>query len=224
MLRDCNRTETYFTDYLTEQDRRIRRFSEKLDRLTQEHKPAEKILQCHAILAKMLHDKLYAQYSLGCPKEAIRETFDLYLDHIKNQKKLTYQDAAEVLSLSIVFRCPVQESVSADSIPDDDLLKALYTWSGERKTSQTSNGLLFPNTSKVFWEVLQGLKSVDELRNYIQDKWYSDNHDASWFDAARRNDGTYCGYWCFLGAAVAVIMGFDKALFKECRYFPVDIL
>lgn len=224
MLRDCNKTDAYFTGYLAEQERRIQRFDEKLDHLSQEQKPKEKILQCHAILARMLHDKLYAQYSLGCSKETIRETFYIYLDHIKTQKQLTYQDASEALSLSIVFHCPVRENLYADSIPDDDLLKALYTWNGESKINPSGNGLLFPNTSKVFWDVLQGVGSWVELRHYIQDKWYADNHDASWFRADQRGDTTYCGYWCFLGAAVAVIRGFDKNLFTDCRYFPVDLL
>ena len=43
MLRDCNKTDAYFTDYLAEQERRIQRFDEKLDHLSQEQKPKEKI-------------------------------------------------------------------------------------------------------------------------------------------------------------------------------------
>lgn len=224
MLRDHNQTEAYFNNYLNEQEKRIQRFSKKLEQMVREQRPEEKVRQCHGILARLLHDKLYAQYSLGCPKEDLSATVSLYLDHVKEQNQLTFQETAEALSLAIVFHRPAQKVLSADRILDDDLLKTLYFWDDRHKTCQESYGLLFPGTARVFWQALEGKTSGSELSRYIQTHWYEDNYDASWFNAAQRNDGTYCGYWCFLGAAVALLMKFDKKLFADCHYFPLDVL
>lgn len=224
MLRDHHKTDAYFTNYLEEQEKRINRFNEKLNHLLQENKPEEKIRLCHGFLATMLHDKLYAQYSLGYKKDELEKTFRIYLDHIKVQKRLTYQEAMETISLSIVFRTPIQDNLTTDQIPLDDLLQAMYCYHRVPITSQTNNGLLFPDTSMVFWETLQGKKSGTELRQYVERNWYNDNKDAPWFNADQREDNTYCGYWCFLGAAIAIIMGFGKELFEGCPYFPLDVL
>lgn len=226
MFRDCNRSEHYFVSYIEDQDRRIERFNRKLEDMIATHRPEIKIQQCHRFLSGLLHDKFYAQYSLGCEKENLKETFFSYLDHIQAQGLLTYQEVLETLSLAIVFHIQPQSILSDEDIPQDDLLQMLYDYGecGENTGNWGNSKLLFPDTSSVFLDVLQGSLTANDLREYIQNRWYEDNSDSSWFESDRRDDDTYCGYWCFVGAAVALIKGFEHEAFKDCKYFPVDIL
>lgn len=66
--------------------------------------------------------------------------------------------------------------------------------------------------------------SADELGKYIAYGWYQDNLDAAWYDSDQRHDDTYCGYWCFIGAAIAAIMKFDRSHFENTKFFPLDLM
>ena len=225
MLRDCRKTQDYFERYLREQETRIVRFSKKLEELVSDQKPLPKIQQCHRFLSSLMHDKFYAQYSLGCEKSLLMQTFQAYLLHVQTQGSLTYQEVLDTLSLAVLFQVDPKSTLPAAYIPQDALLQSLYSYqNGRTEDAPEDSKLLFPDTTSVFMETLQEKRSAEDLREYIQSQWYEDNKESAWFDSDKRTDDTYCGYWCFEGAAVALIRKFERNTFSNCRFFPVDML
>src|SRR5699024_2101810 len=128
VLRDCRKTQDYFERYLREQETRIVRFSKKLEELVSGQKPLPKIQQCHRFLSGLMHDKFYAQYSLGCEKSILMQTFQAYLLHVQTQGSLTYQEVLDTLSLAILFQVAPQSALPAAYIPQDALLQTLYSY------------------------------------------------------------------------------------------------
>lgn len=113
MLRDCRKTQDYFERYLREQETRIVRFSKKLEELVSDQKPLPKIQQCHRFLSSLMHDKFYAQYSLGCEKSLLMQTFQAYLLHVQTQGSLTYQEVLDTLSLAVLFQVDPKSTLPA---------------------------------------------------------------------------------------------------------------
>ena len=223
MLRDTLRTEEYFASYLCMQDKRIAQFSQKLDELNAQANAPSKILQCHHFLSGLLHDKIYAQYSYGSSFSIIRETVVHYLFHIQKEGRLSYQEAMDAISLSIVFHIPFPQ-IPRDCLPEDALLFALLEHTQKAAFAFSDVALMFPESSSAFLKALQGTLSSTSLRQYIEKNWYSDNKDASWHDSHKSNRDIYCGYWCFVGAAVAILLQWDLHTFEGCPYFPIDVI
>lgn len=220
MLRDTLRPEQYFLRYLNTQEQRIVLFEQKLDELADS--PA-KAMQCHRFLSNLLHDKLYAQYSLGSKITDMQKTVDQYLSHICQQGNLSYQEALDAISLAIVFHFPVQ-CIPQKNIPKDALLQSLMTYAQAEPVKKPEAELLFPVSAVMFLRTLQGQCSAEELQQYIENQWYADNRDAAWYDSDKSDRDTYCGYWCFLGAAIVKLMRFDVSIFLKCKFFPVDVM
>lgn len=108
---------------------------------------------------------------------------------------------------------------------EDSLLDSLKSYNNSHMVAIVDNAkLAFPKIFQEFFQCVQGELDEEALKSYIDKKWYPSNRGEAWYDADKRSKGTYCGYWCFVGAAVAKIRGFGAEDFVDCIYFPVDLL
>lgn len=223
MIRDIYKPAQYFERYLAQQQQRIDRFTRKLAELNEKGQE-DKVRQCHGFLADFYYDMIYAQYSAGQDICSIRDTFTQYLTHVKGKGSMTYEAAIQALSWSILFDMECKEDLKSVEYPHDPFVDALMQYA-EKKTIDApveEDLLKFPQVTGAFARCLNGEMSTEELSEYIDVFWYHDNKTAAWYEADKNAADTYCGYWCFVGAAVVKILEYSAEKFSDIRFFPGD--
>lgn len=223
MLRDTRRDEAYFKDWTARQFKRIAQFSQKLEQFRETD--SEKANQCHLFISGFLRDMFYAQYSAGETIESLRETSAQYLSHLHSLNTLNYSQALTAFSVGILCDIPDKSIFSTGAFPEDQLLNALAYFCRFRSLPQEFTGdSLFPELTDKTVAFLKGTLSLEVFRTFIRNDWYQANREEPWYNSDMRNDGTYCGYWCFSGATAAVIKGCTQRDFQGVEFFPIDML
>lgn len=226
MLRDKRKTAEYFENYLAYQDTRIEEFSNILYDLGKKHNAdAIRISKASEMILNFVMDKFTAQYSYGSSLEELRKTFSQYLSYAESAGNLSYSEVVNALSIAIlldekdvdIFRLLYQKY--------DDLIETLITYAEKGQLDiHHEYGLSFPDMEGVFFDCIKGNVSLEELRDYVEEKWYDSCQNEAWYNSDKSDANVYCGYWCYLGAAVIKIRSFDKALFEDVKYIPKDLL
>ncbi|MBK8927229.1 MAG: DUF1911 domain-containing protein [Crocinitomicaceae bacterium] len=67
-------------------------------------------------------------------------------------------------------------------------------------------------------------KSESLIKEFITKDWYKNHKDAGWYDSHKSKHNTYFGYWSFETAAIVVIKGLDDSSFRDCQYYPKDLV
>ena len=67
-------------------------------------------------------------------------------------------------------------------------------------------------------------KSEKLVKEFITKDWYKNHKEAGWYNSHKSKHDTYFGYWSFETAAVVKIMGLDNTRFRECPYYPKDLI
>lgn len=223
MVRDTRKNQAYFEEYIAKQKKRISKFQQTLEQLTQSGAERGKIQLCCIYLEKLCWDMLVAQYSIGSGKDTLEKWFTQYCGYVRAKDSLTYNEALNVYSMAILLE-EGSTGITAPH-PEDSFLDVLESYSRDGVPDRVDTAeLAFPKIFQAFFRCLQGELDAGELRDYIENKWYPSNREEAWYDSDKRSKGTYCGYWCFVGAAVAKIRGFQAEDFEGCVYFPVDLL
>ena len=223
MVRDTRKNQAYFDSYIANQEKRIHKFQQILNQLIESGAEKRKRQQCCLYLENLCWDMLVAQYSCGSGKEILNQWFTQYCEYVLVQDTLTYNEALHVFSLAILL--DRKDITVSASYPEDSFLDALKSYSESGTLLQADEIVLaFPEKFQEFFRCLQGELDAYELRAYIEERWYPSNSDMPWHDSDKRSRDTYCGYWCFTGAAVAKIRGFSPDQFNNCTYFPLDLL
>ena len=68
-------------------------------------------------------------------------------------------------------------------------------------------------------EVINAEAKEDKLCDYLNG-WYKNHYGYSWYNSHLGNEDTYCGYWSFESAAIAVILRLDENKLKNSEYYP----
>lgn len=223
MLRDTKKTAVYFEKYISSQSARIEKFEGTLQSIQEKGGDASKEKQCHLFLSGFYQDMLSAQYSAGADIAVLRETCSRYFSHTRAQDSLPYSTAENALSWAVLLDMQDIPLSGAAACPEDAFLKALHRYLLADRTP-TESQLLFPGISEKFVQCLKGTSSPEELRDYIESEWYGNSSDEAWYESDKRENNTYCGYWCLPGAAVVKILHWSAEKFKNTSYFPIDLL
>lgn len=67
-------------------------------------------------------------------------------------------------------------------------------------------------------------KAEQLVKEFITKDWYKNHRDAGWYNSHKSPHNAYFGYWSFETAAVVKIMGLDDSSFRDCQYYPKDLL
>jgi hypothetical protein len=62
------------------------------------------------------------------------------------------------------------------------------------------------------------------VKEFIEKDWYKNHKGAGWYDSHKGKHNTYFGYWSFETAAVVKIMGLDDRTFRDCSYYPKELI
>lgn len=226
MLRDSRKNEAYFETYIEYQKKRINMFAQQLEILEEDvNANRQKIALCNRYLTNFTADLFSAEYSYGCDVETLRATFDQHINYFCQNSELTLSDTLFTFSIAILFDVDCAEIASQTKIPSDAISIELF----RRGTKNIESVNLLPKSAhdlpsaRFLINGLQGNITIAQLKDYIENRWYDDNSDAAWYNSHNSDSDTYCGYWCYIGAAIAKILGFDFGVFKGVAYFPYDL-
>jgi hypothetical protein len=88
----------------------------------------------------------------------------------------------------------------------------------------------FFGVPQTFEKLRQAITETDKskaeklVKEFITKDWYKNHKDAGWYNSHKSKHDTYFGYWSFETAAVVTIMGLDDSSFKDCQYYPKDLV
>ena len=68
-------------------------------------------------------------------------------------------------------------------------------------------------------------KEVEKLIcRFITNEWYKNHKGVGWYSSHKSVHNTYSGYWSYETAAIVKIMKIDDNSFRDCPYYPKDLL
>lgn len=226
MLRDPRKDEAYFEAYIEYQKKRINMFAQQLE-LLEENVDAnrQKIALCSRYLTNFTADLFSAEYSYGCDIETLKATFDQHVSYFQKNDTITISDTLFTFSVAIMFDMDCAGIINQSKVPDDAVSIELFRRGTKSIVSEDSLSESISDfmPAKFLMDSLQGNVTLAELKDYIENRWYDDNGDAVWYDSHKSDSDTYCGYWCYIGAAIVKILGFDFTAFRGTAYFPYDL-
>lgn len=226
VLRDPRKDVAYFEAYIEYQKKRINMFAQQLE-LLEENVEAnhQKIALCSRYLTNFTADLFSAEYSSGCDIETLRTTFDRHIRYFRKNDTITISDTLFTFSVAIIFDMDCAGIINQSKVPDDAVSIELFRrgTKSDLLTDSLSKSTSDLMPTSFLLSALQGNVTPVELKEYIEHQWYDDNDEMAWYDSHKSDSDTYCGYWCYVGAAIAKILGFDFTAFRGTAYFPYDL-
>lgn len=215
MSRDRIKNDKYFEEYIIEQNKRIAKFQ----LVANQQGDIEKKNKLYRIVANLQKDLFSAKYSIGANIEELRRIFDDYLESLNNTSILDYGELVDIISIGILLDTDIKNTINKCdlSLKKDGLVEALLN-DGKIGTMP----LLFEEYYSPFYKYLKKEKDISYLEAYMENSWYSNSSEFSWYDSDASKENVYVGYWCWIAAAVVKLRG-DKVNNKN-NYLPVDLL
>ena len=229
MLRDALKSADYFERYLGYQDARIQKFTQVLNNLPDHAEMQRK--QCSTYLANFYKDKLSAMYSFGSTKTELLSTFNFYIKYIKGASSINYADLSDILAMMILFKnVDVSDPkfvLSVTGFDDPFIVLLKQELFPGRTIKLRTNELLYPEQYQEFLSIIEeddSAQATVQLLDYVNHRWYANCQDMPWFESHKSSENTYCGYWCWIAAAIAKMKHLDIAFIRTCKYIPWELL
>lgn len=183
------------------------------------------------ILINSYEKEINLLYSLGEDLETIEEVYQKLLFYYSKMwdRKYGYIELIKVLSLAVLFEVnrsdiiELKEKLISEKF-DDYLANCLIkkidsTWEQE--------GVEFEfKVYDCLKHILEnnGKNVCEELKEYLQEKWYEIHRECAWYDSHKSSKNTYSGYWSFEAGAIAKILNLDDSCLKDIPYYPYDLV
>lgn len=216
-MRDNRKNREYFISFLDYQYSRIENKITKLNDCDEEKK--QRVL---VSLTNYEIDLLKAEFSFGATKEKMRLLFLDAINRIADYKKITYEDLLNLLSISILVDAKKESikliDMNRQMISSERLLTYISTYI-EKGTGIWDTKLNLQKDYNDLNLVFEKDKKEESILFYLS-KWYENHSEYSWFDSHKRSEDTYCGYWSFESAAIAISLGLDESKLKNSDYYP----
>ena len=220
-MRDLRKTDAYFKEYISYEQGRIQKKTEKLMQCDNEEKAGR--IRNSLFLYQM--NILIASFSEGRGKAGLKTLLQQCCDTAQRLSALGYEDALRIASFSTMLECPKEICAVVKRFPmvfeSDKLLRGLVSFA-ETGTAVWSGEYKFP-------EVYAGMDTVLEAENKEEQEkalleylngWYERNRESAWYDTADSTNNVYYGYWSFESAAVATVLKLNPATLAQNKYFP----
>jgi len=82
----------------------------------------------------------------------------------------------------------------------------------------------------LFSKLRQAIIETDKIeaeslvKEFVTKDWYKEHKQTGWYNNHKKPFDSYFGYWSFETAAVVKIMGLDDSSFRDCQYYPKDLV
>lgn len=216
-MRDTRKDNEYFKKYLDYQYSRIEKKAAKLKESDEEKK--QRIL---VSLTGYEIDLLKAEFSAGASKDNIKVLLNNAIKIASEYKNITYDDLLTLLSLAIMVN-DKSEAIKLvknnnNIIEQDRLLKYIAN-NIQGKKAAWDNKTPLRSEFKELDGVFEANEKENALLKYLE-SWYKNHSGYAWYDSHKGGSDTYCGYWSFEGAAIAIILKLNESKLNESIYYP----
>ncbi|WP_082468447.1 PoNe immunity protein domain-containing protein [Pedobacter sp. R20-19] len=172
----------------------------------------------------------------------ISESWDGFwlIDH--NGKKLNqyglsgYDEMLWMLSLGYLLNIDEADFKKLVAVIDRDGVKdylfefIIRAKLKDRQPISQESYVEFFGVPEIFEKLRQAINETDKanaeklVKEFVTKDWCKNHKDAGWYNSHKSKHDTYFGYWSFETAAVVKIMGLDDASFRDCQYYPKDLV
>lgn len=216
-MRDIRKDKEYFDKYLDYQYSRIEKKTAKLEEADEDKK--QRVL---VSLTSYEIDLLKAEFSVGATKDNIKTLLNRAVKVACEYENITYEDLLNLLSLSIMVNNKSEAikliKMHNEKIRNDRLLRYLSMYINDTKPVWNES-IPLKKEFILLDEVINAESKEDKLCDYLN-SWYKNHYGYSWYNSHLGNEDTYCGYWSFESAAIAVILKLDENKLKDSEYYP----
>ena len=216
-MRDIRKDKEYFDKYLDYQYSRIEKKTAKLEEADEDKK--QRVL---VSLTSYEIDLLKAEFSVGATKDNLKTLLNRAVKVACEYENITYEDLLNLLSLSIMVNNKSEAikliKMHNEKIRNDRLLRYLSMYINDTKPVWNES-IPLKKEFILLDEVINSESKEDKLCDYLN-SWYKNHYGYSWYNSHLGNEDTYCGYWSFESAAIAVILKLDENKLKDSEYYP----
>lgn len=251
-MRDEIKDKNYFEKFLNENDKLIKRGLDWLEqgKVREEQIPSfkkdilkkklYKVIAGYSLgleieILKTNFSDLIDYVNEGWPSEVNIVGYNKsYEKATSNQYWLySYVEMLWMVSLGYLLDVPKERyEILADAIDKDNIKSILYEFILSAKLKHRKSYLQEPaNFEKNVYETLfKAANSTDKsktqqlLMTYLEKDWYKKHKDAGWYNSHKSKHDSYFGYWSFETAVIVKIMGIDDSSFRDCKYYPKDLV
>lgn len=221
-MRDTQRTEEYFQEYLIAKNNEINKHLISIKREEMESLPHHPLI-IHTLLRCEL-EKFCILFSLEEPVASLHLQYLAVLEVCKKATELQYTDILILLSLGILLDhdpLPVIQDLLKEH--QDDFL-GLFT--GYLKGTEEFGFepeidypyiLLYLNIALT--ESVQESEQI--IYDYLTIDWFQSQDEEYWHGYLEYSEHLYFGYWCFEAMAMAKIYGVDTTRLVQSDYFAL---
>jgi len=159
-----------------------------------------------------------------------------YKGKILNQYGEAYDEMLWMLSLGYLLDIPNENFQKLVDVIDRDSVKDfLFEFITcakikDREPITEESYQIFFGIPKKNEKLRQAITEQDKanaeilIKQFITKEWYKNHKEAGWYNSHKSPHPIYHGYWSFETAAVVKIMGLDDSSFKDCQYYPKDLV
>ncbi|WP_254412213.1 PoNe immunity protein domain-containing protein [Dyadobacter diqingensis] len=251
MIRQNIKTEEYFKNYLNEYKSHIKRGFEMISngKVLPERMVFFKKGQLDFIINYSI-----ATYTSGLDITILREEYSKVLDYwpqgwSKNIANLiiegevydqyvlsAYDEMLWMLSLGYLLDVgagdfnKLVEVIDRDQVKDFLFEFIIGARIKDREPIELESYREYFGVPKVFEKLRQAITETEKekveklVKEFVTREWYKNHKDAGWYNSHKSKHDSYFGYWSFETAAVVKIMGLDDSSFKDCQYYPGDLV
>jgi len=146
-----------------------------------------------------------------------------------------YDEMLWMLSLSYLLEIPESEFNKLVQVIDRDGVKDfLYEFiiQGKIKSRTLTHEESYQDFTipEIFEKLRFAIKENDKIlaedlvKIFIKEDWYKGHRDTGWYNGHKSQHDSYCGYWSYETAAIVKIIGLNDTNFRDCNYYPKDLL
>ena len=250
-MRDSYKDEYYFSTSISNIESGIQGFKKSL---SSGEVPLERVNFVNLGMTNFMTMVMISKYSRGDSIEEIKpylldiihltfESWDGFgLLYHKGQKKLnqyglsTYDGMLWMLSLGYLLDIDDSDFRKLVAVIDRDQVKdhlfeyIIRAKLNDRQPIKEESYEIYYFAPKAYellrTAIIQNNKTEAEklVAKFVRKDWYNKHKSAGWYNSHISNHNTYYGYWSFETAAVVKIMGLDDSSFRDCQYYPADLV
>jgi hypothetical protein len=147
-----------------------------------------------------------------------------------------YDEMLWMLSLGYLLDIPDSEFQKLIDVIDRDQVKdflfefIIRAKIKDREPIEEESYQRFFGIQKTFNSLRKAIIETDKIKvnalvkQYVRQEWYRNHKSEGWYNSHNNPHDTYFGYWSFETAAVVKIMGLDDSSFRDCQYYPKDLV
>ncbi len=172
--------KSYFENYIKNEQKRIKKF----EVIKSKCKNKEQIDRCNLSLMNFYKNLIYCMCSIDIREEEFSKIVNSYLTLFDLVKKIaTKSEYIDSLAIRYIF-------VDSSETMFNDFQNSLKELSSY-------------DPYKSFVDLLSKDNIQETFQSFMNERWYCQCIDYSWYDSHLRDNDTYVGYISFIGSAIA---------------------